>query len=131
MISLFVLSLFAADSSWTARPTTVTIGDSVRIVAVFNTLPGTDARVGELDLDIEFELLEPPVVDRGENGTAIRIRFTVAVFAPGERLVMTPDVQLIGPGGDFKIRNDNNEHRSGSWIRLPSSDPQVNSRCRF
>jgi len=96
MIAL-LLALTLQGGSWTVRPDRPTVGDTVRLVRTLSAPAGVRARLQPLERSETVEALELPTSGYDEGG--VTVQYTVALFAPGRRAVVMPEIELLYPDG--------------------------------
>lgn len=114
---IVVVLLLLQASAWTARPESITVGDTVMLEHRFAVQPGAHASLVPLDGTDAVEPLRPPALVTGDG--VLAVRYTVAVFRPGRIPILMPPVELqYADGRAITIRGDT------AWVRVRSVLPR-------
>ncbi len=91
--ALAVLLLAQGPATWTAYPSSATVGDSVSLTRTLPAPPGVRARPQPLPRTPLVEPLTDPVVE--QRGDVLTVRYMVALFEPGDQRIPMPAVDLF------------------------------------
>ncbi len=101
MTALCHLLLLAQVGAWAVRPSSPTVGDTVRIARTWQLEPGAQLRVGEFPPENALELLALPATEVTDR--AVRVRYVVALFEPGSHRVALPDIEILSATGPSRF----------------------------
>jgi hypothetical protein len=97
MTTLVGVWVLLQASSWTARPASSTVGDTVWLEREFAVAPGWRVRAGKLEGNDQVEPLGDAALERTAAGW--RVRYPVAVWAPGQHAITLPPIWRLAPDG--------------------------------
>lgn len=101
MIAALLAALAVQGGAWTVRPAAPTVGDTVRLERLVPAPGGVLGRARPLEASDAIEPLLPPEIVPAEGG--LRVRYTVAVFAPGRLALAMPALELVYPDGAVEL----------------------------
>ncbi len=101
MIAALLAALAVQGGAWTVRPAAPTVGDTVRLERLVPAPGGVLGRARPLEASDTIEPLLPPEIVPAEGG--LRVRYTVAVFAPGRLALAMPALELVYPDGAVEL----------------------------
>jgi hypothetical protein len=101
VIAALLAALAVQGGAWTVRPATPTVGDTVRLERFLPAPAGVLGRARALEATDLLEPLLPPEIVPAEGG--LRLRYAVAVFAPGRLALAMPAVELVYPDGAVEL----------------------------
>lgn len=103
-------------SAWTARPESITVGDTVLLEHRFAVQPGAHARLLPLEPTDAVEPLRPAALVTGDG--VLAVRYTVAVFRPGRIPIVMPQLEIqYADGRAVMLRGDT------AWVQVGSVLP--------
>jgi hypothetical protein len=94
---LLILVVLAQTEGWTATPSAVSVGDTVRIARRMPAVPDVTVRLEPL---VATEIIQPlagPSWSYAEG--TVDIAYSLAVFRPGLHEVTVPPIDLVYPNG--------------------------------
>jgi hypothetical protein len=97
MTALLGIWLLLQATGWTARPASPTVGDTVWLEREFALAPGWRLRAGKLEGSDQVEPLGDAALQRTADGW--RVRYPVAVWAPGAHAITLPPIWRLAPDG--------------------------------
>jgi hypothetical protein len=97
MIAPALLLLVAQANGWAAAPSQPTVGDTIRLERMVETLPGWRVRAGRLPSATVAEPLGDPVVLGASGGWVVR--YAVVAWTPGDINLDMPPLWRLGPDG--------------------------------
>ncbi len=98
---MLALLVVLQGAQWSVSPPTATVGDTVVIERVLElSAAGVRARVSAIESSSSIEPLGEPTVSYEVDG--VRIRYTIAVFAPGTLQVELSEIALMHVDGEFE-----------------------------
>jgi hypothetical protein len=92
-----ILVALAQTGGWTASPSAVSVGDTVRIARRMPAVPDVTIRLEPLVASEIIQPLAPPRWSYAEG--TVDVTYTLAVFQPGLREVAMPPIDLVDPDG--------------------------------
>jgi len=101
MIALLVVVAALQGHPWRVTPATPTVGDTIVLERFIPTGPGAVARLRPLDPSDLVERLGPPVTTAMAGG--VRIRQSLAFFAPGTHALGMPAIEVTHPDGTVEV----------------------------
>lgn len=101
MIAALLAALAVQGGAWTVWPAAPTVGDTVRLERFVPAPAGVLGRPRPLEASDVIEPLLPPEIVPAEGG--LRVRYAVAVFAPGRLGLAMPGLELVYPDGAVEL----------------------------
>jgi hypothetical protein len=101
VIAALLAALAVQGGVWSVRPAAPTVGDTVRIERLVPAPGGVLGRARALQGSDVVEPLLPPEIFPADGG--LRVRYTVAVFAPGRYALAMPALELVYPDGAVEL----------------------------
>jgi hypothetical protein len=101
VIAALLAALAVQGGAWTVRPAAPTVGDTVRLERLVPAPAGVLGRARGLDVSDAIEPLLPPEIVPADGG--LRVRYAVAVFAPGRLTLAMPALELVYPDGAVEL----------------------------
>jgi hypothetical protein len=101
VIAALLAALAVQGGAWAVRPVAPTVGDTVRIERLVPAPGGVFGRARPLQASDVIEPLLPPEIVPAEGG--LRVRYAVAVFAPGHLALAMPALELVYPDGAVEL----------------------------
>ncbi|MGD2135484.1 MAG: hypothetical protein PVF27_04950 [Gemmatimonadales bacterium] len=96
-MSVLLLVLTLQGAGWTAAPSAVTVGDTVRLEHRLLVPAAVEARLAPLAATDVVAPLQPPRWWYAEG--TLTVQYAVALFATGRQPVVVPEVELLYPDG--------------------------------
>lgn len=101
MSVMLALILTLQGGGWATLPARPAVGDTVRIERVVPAPRGAVGRARALDAGDLLEPLRPPEIVPADGG--LRVRYTVALFAPGRHALAMPALEVVHPDGGVEL----------------------------